>query len=296
MEERTGAAWQRRAGKPCQQVHPAIVEQAKVKTTQVQADEMRAKGRKLVIWMGLAIDATRRLWLAGVVSVNRDRQLADHLLQQVRRWCQRGHGLLICTDGGNAYPQSMVRAFPDQVKRTAGRGRGGLAVWPDLCIATIIKHTKKKRVVEVTPKLSWGTLETAYHLLTLTAGGKPFTSALLERFNATRRERLASLTRKCRHAAQRLETLEMGMYLVGSTYNFCWPHQELSNRKHFGSRCSPALAAGLSEHSWRVSELLRFQLAPAPWVQPKRRGRPRKHPLPDPTLPKWSRGRPRQVA
>ena len=123
VDERTVAPWQSRAGKPCQQVHQAIVEQAKVKTTQLQADEIRAKGRKLVIWMGLAIDATRRLWLAGVVSVNRDRQLADHLLQPVRRWCQRGPGLLICTDGWNAYPQSIVRAFPDKVKRTAGRGR-----------------------------------------------------------------------------------------------------------------------------------------------------------------------------
>ena len=34
------------------------------------------------------------------------------------------------------------------------------------------------------------------------------------------RERLASLTRKCRHAAHRLEALETGMYLIGCTYNF----------------------------------------------------------------------------
>jgi hypothetical protein len=81
LDERTVAAWQRRAGKHCHQVHQAIIEQANVTPTQVQADEIRATGRKLVIWMGLAIDATSRLWLAGVVSVNRDRQLADRLLQ-----------------------------------------------------------------------------------------------------------------------------------------------------------------------------------------------------------------------
>src|SRR5437879_6146651 len=62
---------------------------------------IRAKGRKLVIWMGMAIDATSRLWLAGVVSVSRDRQLADRLLQQVRRCCQCVQGVLICTDGWN---------------------------------------------------------------------------------------------------------------------------------------------------------------------------------------------------
>src|SRR5271157_233189 len=295
LDERTVADWQKRAGKHCQQVHQAIVEQAKVNTTQVQADEIRAKGRKLVLWMGMAIDATSRLWLAGVVSVNRDRHLADRLLQQVRRCCQRVQGLLICTDGWNAYPQSILRAFRDKVKRTAGRGRCCLAVWPELCIATIIKHTKKKRVVEVTRKLSWGVLEKAQHLLSMTPGCQQFNTSLIERFNATMRERLASLTRKCRHAAQRLETLEMGMYLVGSTYNFCWPHQELSNRKHFGYRCTPAMAAGLTDHIWSVKELLRFQVAPAPWVEPKRRGRPRQAAAFDTTVPKRPRGRPRKL-
>src|SRR2546423_1224048 len=178
LDERTVADWQQRAGRHCQQVHQAMVKQANVATTQLQADEIRAKGRKLVIWMGMAIDATSRLWLAGVVSVSRDHQLADRLLQQVRRCCQHVQGLLICTDGWNAYPQSILRAFRDKVKRTAGRGRCGLEVWPNLCIATIIKHTKKKRVVEVTRKLSWGVLEQAQHLLTLTPGCQQFNTSL----------------------------------------------------------------------------------------------------------------------
>ncbi len=109
------------------------------------------------------------------------------------------------------------------------------------------------------------------------------------------RERLASLTRKCRHAAQRLETLETGMYVIGCTYNFCWPHQELSTSKHHGHLCTPAMAAGLTDHIWKVSELLSYKVAPAPWIEPKRRGRPRKHPVLDPTVPKRPPGRPRQL-
>ncbi len=314
LDERTVADWQRRAGKHCQQVHQAIVEQANVNPSQVQADEIRAKGRKLVIWMGMAIDATSRLWLAGVVSVSRDRELADRLLQQVRRCCHFVQGLLICTDGWKAYPNSILRAFREKVKRTAGRGRCCLEVWPDLCIATIIKHTKNKRVVEVIRTMTRGPLEKAQELLEQTAGCQQFNTSLIERFNATMRERLASLTRKCRHAVHRLETLETGMYLIGCTYNFCWSHHELSNRRHFGYPCTPAMAAGLTNHIWSVSELLRFKVAPAPWAEPKRRGRPRKamgadptvpkrprgrprkHPLPDPTLPKRPRGRPRKIA
>jgi hypothetical protein len=46
------------------------------------------------------------------------------------------------------------------------------------------------------------------------------------------------------------------------------------------------MAAGLSDHIWTVSELLSYKVAPAPWIEPKRRGRPRKHPVLDPTVPK----------
>src|SRR5438046_9323230 len=47
LDERTVAAWQKKAGKHCQHVHQAIVEQGKVITSHVQADEIRAKGRNL---------------------------------------------------------------------------------------------------------------------------------------------------------------------------------------------------------------------------------------------------------
>src|SRR5437868_2543698 len=96
------------------------------------------------------------------------------------------------------------------------------------------------------------------------------------------RQRLASLTRKCRHAARRLAALESGMWLLGCTYNLCWPHHELSRRaaKAQGVRgevlLTPAMASGLTDHVWSVKELLSYRVAPLPWVEPKRRGRPPK--------------------
>ena len=314
LDERTIADWQQRAGKHCQQVHEALVQNGKVETHHIQADEIRVKGHKMIAWMGLAIEGSTRLWLAGVVSVQRDKALADRLLQGVRACCRAVHALLICTDGWNAYPKSILRAFPEKVKKTAGRGRACLEVWPELCIATVIKRTQKKRVVQVTRKLTWGALEQAQRLLSMTVGCQQFNTSLIERFNGTMRERLASLTRQCRHAAHRLELLEAGMYLIACTYNFCFPHHELSKPKHFGSACTPAIAAGLTDHIWTVQEVITYKIAPAPWVQPKQprrsrkkvvpapmvpkraRGRPRTHPLPDPTLPKRPRGRPRKLA
>ncbi|SRR6266436_622115 len=129
------------------------------------------------------------------------------------------------------------------------------------------------------------------------AGGQMLNTSYIERFNGTMRERLATLTRKCRHAAQRLQALETGMYLMGSTYNFCWCHRELSKPLLAGAsrpqRQTPAMASGLTDHTWSLSELLRYKVAPLPWEEPKRRGRPRRRPVTDATVPKRPRGRPR---
>src|SRR5256885_9591817 len=88
VDERTVAEWQQRAGKHCQQVHQALIEQGRVDAHHVQADEIRVKGCKLIAWLGLAMDGSTRLWMAGVVSLQRDRTLADHLLHHVRAGCQ----------------------------------------------------------------------------------------------------------------------------------------------------------------------------------------------------------------
>lgn len=123
--------------------------------------------------------------------------------------------------------------------------------------------------------MTLGTLEQATKLLQASRGGSVLNTAFIERFNGTMRERLATLTRKCRHAVQRLEALENGMYLIGCTYNWCFPHHKLSTSKHMGSACTPAMASGLTDHMWSVGEVLTYKVVPSPWVQPKRRGRPR---------------------
>jgi hypothetical protein len=188
-----------------------------------------------------------------------------------------------------------------------------LRVWSQLCVATVIKRTEKKRVVEVTRRMTRGTEEQATLLLERSRGGSTLNTACIERLNGTIRERLASLTRKCRHAARRRETLETGMYLIGCTYNFCFALHELSQSHQRGYACTPAMAAGVTNHLWTIQEVLTYKRAPAPWVEPKRRGRPRKqagreeelpkrprerprtHLLPDPTVPKRPRGRPRKI-
>ena len=296
LDERTVASWRARAGSHCEQVHQALVEAGKLDLVHVQADEIRGKGRTMIAWMGLAMMVSTRLWLAGTVSASRDKGLADALMRQGRRAAQRLRPLLVLTDGWAASPNRIRRAFREKAKKLAAVGRASLEVWPHLHIGTVIKRTENKRVVEITRQIAHGLLDQAEKVLQRSGGGHVLNTAFSERFNGTMRERLASLTRTCRHAAQRLEGLESGMYLIGCTYNVCFAHHELSNSKHLGSACTPAMAAGLTDHVWSVWEVLTYKVAPFPWGEPKRRGRPRTRPVSEPAVPKPPRGRARKVA
>src|SRR5947199_9159125 len=178
--------------------------------------------------------------------------------------------------GGRPIRAAFDAPFDRRVKKMAGVGRASLEVWPHLHIGTVIKRTEKKRVVEITRQMAYGLLDQAEQLLQLSGGGNVLNTAFIERLNGTMRERLASLTRKCRHAAARLHALHTGMYLIGCTYNFCVAHPRLSQAKQWGRACTPAMASGLTDHVWSVCELLQYKVAPPPWIAPKRRGRPKK--------------------
>ena len=77
-------------------------------------------------------------------------------------------------------------------------------------------------------------------------------TAYIERLNATFRERLAPLARRCRALARHTLTLHEGMFVVGTVYNFCTPHESLSH----AHKTTPAMAAGITDHCWTMHELL----------------------------------------
>ncbi len=210
--------------------------------------------------------------------------MANDLLLLVKACCQPLVALLVLTDGWSAYPGSIRRAFREKVKNGAGRGRSRMLAWPEIVIGTVIKKTAKKRVVEIIRRLTQGGAFEAIALLAASAGGTQLNTALIERLNATFRERLASLTRRCRHAARKVSGFQAGMWLVGCTYKWCWPHHERSRRaakaqaRHGEVPVTPAMASRLTDHVWSVRELLTFRIPPPAWVAPKRRGRPRTRP------------------
>jgi hypothetical protein len=82
-------------------------------------------------------------------------------------------------------------------------------------------------------------------------------TSYIERLQATFRARLAPLVGRTRAGVHKQCTLEWGMWLVGSCYNFLWAHRTL------GAERTPAIAAGLTDHRWTMEELLIFPVPPA---------------------------------
>ncbi|HEY1353423.1 MAG TPA: hypothetical protein VGF67_27760 [Ktedonobacteraceae bacterium] len=171
LDERAVARWQERAGAHCHRVHEDQVMAGKLDLQHVQADEIRGKGWKMIPWIAMAMIVSTRLWLGGVVSLRRDRQFADALLQMVKACCQPLCALLVLTDGWAPYPGSIRRALRENVKGETGRGRCRLQAWPEIVIGTVLTKTVKKHVVEVIRRLTQGGDWAAIAFLAASHGG-----------------------------------------------------------------------------------------------------------------------------
>jgi hypothetical protein len=148
-------------------------------------------------------------------------------------------------------------------------------------VAQVIKCYARRRVVGVLHRVVRGTQEAVEARLRSTQGDEAAlinTAYNIERLQATFRSRLAPLARKTRAAVRQEATLEAGMWLIGRVYNFCRAHRSLrlarggrgtAQQRRWVER-TPAQAAGLTDHSWSLYELLVFAVPPP---VPKRRGR-----------------------
>src|SRR5438105_11791790 len=266
-DERTVAGWVARAGAQGQAVQEHLVEQPR-DLGQVQADEIRVKKQGGVVWMALAMMVATRLWLAGEVSEQRDMPLIRRLIERVRR-CAAHRPLLVCTDGLVSYIRAVRESFRDPVHTGKG-GRPRLRPWRNVCIAQVIKRYERRRVVATERRIVDGAPARVAMLRRRSQGDGVINTAYIERLNATFREHLAPLARRCRALARHTLTLHEGMCLVGTVYNFCTPHESLS----LAQKTTPAMAAGITDHCWTMHELLSFHVPLPRWVPPTQRGRP----------------------
>jgi transposase-like protein len=267
FDERPGAAWWARSGRQGQTVHEYLVEQPH-DLGQVQADELRVKTQGGIVWMALAMLVKTRVWLGGEIGAQRDLPLIRRLIARVRR-CAARRPLLGCTDG----LVSSIRAIRETLRDPVQTGKGGRprrCPWRHVLIAQVVKRSERRRVVDTACCLVDGTPARLETLRRRSQGGGVSNTADSERLNATFRERLAPLARRCRVLARHTVTLHAGMFLVGTVYNFCPPHESLSRTQ----QTTPAMAAGLTDHCWTRHELLSFHVPLSRWAPPRRRGRP----------------------
>ena len=265
FDERTVADWWARSGRQGQAVHEYLVEQPR-DLGQVQADEIRVKKQGGIVWMALAMMVKTRLWLGGEVSEQRDLPLIRRLIERVRR-CAARRPLLVCTDGLVSYIRAIRETFRDPVHTGKG-GRPRLRPWRHVLIAQVVKRYERRRVVATERRIIDGTPARVETLRRRSQGDGVINTAYIERLNATFRERLAPLARRCRALARHTLTLHEGMFLVGTVYNFCTPHTSLSQTRtddagHGGRDHGPllddartvvvscaAVALGTTEAAW----------------------------------------------
>jgi hypothetical protein len=319
MDERTVAAWQRRAGAHCQQVHAHLVQAGQVDMGHVQADELylrtcrpqttggdqAAAGHEDAaagatsgrVWQAMAMAVPSRLWLGGAISAHRDKHLIRQVAEQIRA-CACSLVVLVCVDGLRSYVTAIGQVFRVPVL-TGKVGRPRLVRPAGVLLAQVVKTYTKGRVAGVTRRVVFGCPMDVERVLSATHTGTVINTAYIERLNATFRACTAPLTRRTRALAHHVSTLTAAMYLVGTVYNFCWVHDSLrlpatGTGRKWRER-TPAMAAGLTTHRWTLHDLLTYQVPPAPWAAPKRRGRPPKQRADAVTMPKRRHRPPKQA-
>jgi hypothetical protein len=221
-----------------------------------------------MVWMARAMMVKTRWWLGGEVSAQRDMPLIRRLRERVRR-CAARRPLLICPDG----LVSSIRARRETLRAPVHTGLGGrpwLRAWRHVLIAQVVKRYERRHVVATERRIVEGTPACVETLLRRSQGDGVSNTADMERLNATFRERLAPLARRCRALARHTLTLPEGMVVVGTVYNLWTPHESLPH----AHKTTPARAAGITDHCWTMHELLSLHGPPSRWVPPKRCGRP----------------------
>jgi transposase-like protein len=251
LDERTITAWQRKAGQHAKRLQQQLVCQGQLDLGQVQADELYAKTQAGPVWIATAMSVFSRLWLWGAISWTRDEALITPVIEQVRAAAAPGKPLLFAVDGFRAYVTTILKVFREAL-RTGKRGRPRLVIWDDIHIVQVIKQRVGKRLLSITRRVAYGSLERAEALMQATQVelGR-INTAYIERLNATLRTWLPALARRTRTPSGLREQLEAALFWTGCVYNFCHVHATLAG--------TPAMAADLTDHVWSIDELIRYR-------------------------------------
>src|SRR5216683_2818023 len=229
-------------------------------------------------WVWAAIDPESKLLLALDVG-NRTLAMTQRLVHQVVQVLAPSCVPLFLTDGFREYLTALLTHYGQWVQPPRRQVTGPLPKprWmplPQLLYAQVLKTVRRRRLVRVTHRVVFGTLEAVN--AGLAPLGCQINTAFVERLNLDIRQRVAAVGRRVTTVCQGEDGLRHQLVLFQSYHNFCLPHASVCQpllvpepTKGSGSARqwrprTPAMAAGLTEHVWTLREVLLFRVPPWP--------------------------------
>jgi IS1 family transposase len=249
-----------------------------VKTGEVSEAEAVERLSRSPHGVWAAIDPVTKLLLTVAVG-DRTLALAQHVVHQVVQVLAPGCMPLFLTDGFKAYTTALLTHDGQWVQPARQRAQGPAPKprWmplPGLLYAQVVKTVRRRRLVRVSHRVIFGTLAAIEQVLA--AHGWHLNTAFVERLNLTIRQHVAAVGRRVSTLCKGENGLRQQLALHHVYYNFCLPHTSLRQplaqpepTKGIGSAktwrpCTPAMAAGLTDHVWTLREVLLCRVPPWP--------------------------------
>jgi len=266
-----------------------------LRVTQVQLDELFAllsavragevsEGKALSRlsrsphWVWVALDPVTKLLLA-IAGGARTLAIAQCLVHQVAQVLAPDCVPWFLTEGFKEYLSAVLTHYGHWVQqpRCWATNRLPKPRWlplPRLQSAQVIKTPHRRRLVAVSSRVVFGPLATIKPVLA--AHSWQINPAFIERVNLSIRQHVAAGGRRVTTLGTGERGLRQQLALYHLYYNFCLPHASLrlllpqpEPTKGLGSAtrwrpCTPAVAAGLTDHVWTLRAGVLFRVPPWP--------------------------------
>jgi IS1 family transposase len=251
------------------------------KASELSNEEAMNRLERSPYWVWTAMDPQSKLLV--VVDIgSRTLAMAQRVVHQVTEVLAPGCIPLCVTDGFKEYMSALLSHFGSwvQPERRQDKGPRPKPRWmplPELRYAQVVKSYRRRRLVGVKHRVVFGTRLALEQVLA--RGGWTINTAFVERLNLDIRQRVAAIGRRVNTLCQGEAGLREQLVLFQVYHNFVLPHASLRQplpqpipTNGTGSAkqwrpCTPAMAAGLTDHVWSLQEVLLYRVPP--WPQPQ---------------------------
>jgi IS1 family transposase len=249
-----------------------------VKAGEISADHAMERLERSPYWVWTAMDPRRKRLV--VVDVGRRTlAMAQRVLHQLMHVLVPGCIPLCLTDGLKDYATAILShcghwMHPQRRQDKGPRPQPRWVPLPELLYAQVLKSYRRRRIVGVKHRVVFGTQLAIEQVLA--ACGWTIKTACIERLNLEIRQRVAALGRRVNTLCQGEAGLLDQMVLFQTYSNFVLPHASLrqalpvaatTHGRRSAQRwrpCTPAMAAGLTDHVWSLKEVLLYRVPPWP--------------------------------